>query len=272
MPRAPLARIALPPAERPSDAFVATFERSLGAISRDVVPLPFSVAFHGCVADDLNACIASLGPVSRFAILRGSAGPVLIGMPDNVAAAVTEFAFGGDGSDDRAAARAISPIGHACSQRLIEQLATALAPRLGGASIEKFGSDLADVVPLTVPALACGFSLQANETPLGAIGVIVPLAVVAALENAAGSGESSAEWSAQLAQSIAQARVDLRAVLARPTLSAQAVANLRPGSVIPIPTLTEVALIAEGYRIATGTADAQDGRATVVITRTEFAA
>ena len=90
------------------------------------------------------------------------------------------------------------------------------------------------------------------------------------IENAAGGSIIDEDWGARLADTLGNARINVRCVLARPTLSAGAVARLVPGSVIPIPNLNEVALIAGGYRIATGVADAREGRAAITINRTEF--
>ena len=83
-------------------------------------------------------------------------------------------------------------------------------------------------------------------------------------------GGSEEAFFEQLDEALGTARITVRCVLARPTLSAGEVARLVPGSVIPIPNLNEVALIAGGYRIASGVADARDNRAAITITRTEF--
>jgi flagellar motor switch protein FliM len=114
--------------------------------------------------------------------------------------------------------------------------------------------------------------VTARDVSLGAIGFCVPVQALARIETGASGALADERWGDRLECAIAGARLNVRCVLARPTLSAGAVARLVPGSVIPIPNLNEVALIAGGYRIATGIADARDGRAAIVINRTEFQA
>lgn len=272
---APLARVTLPSTDRPSPSFIARVERALQAIGcGETLPLPFRITLGGCVEDSAASCIASVGQVSGIAVLSSPGGRMLIAIPDIVVSGIAEFAFGGDGSDERANARGVTPIGRAYADRLVGLLAPAIASAIGqpASSIVFGANEPAEIIALHEPALAFGFGLSSGETPLGAIGVIIPLKVLAALETRSASGVGDASWGERLERSVAFARVEVRAVLARPVLSAQAVVDLRPGSVIPIATLSEVTLIAEGFRIASGVADGRDGRATVVINKMEFAA
>jgi flagellar motor switch protein FliM len=146
-----------------------------------------------------------------------------------------------------------------------------VALALPGAETTVLGAtDLpAEAVALKAMALACGFEVMAGEASLGAIGFCVALQTLAGIENSLG-GAIADDWATRLGEALGNARLNVRCVLARPTLSAGEVARLVPGAVIPIPNLNEVALIAGGYRIATGVADTREGRAVIKINRTEF--
>jgi flagellar motor switch protein FliM len=269
---APLAPVAFPATDRPSSNFVARFERGLRAVPDDALGVPVTLSLGGVVEAPFADCLASLGTVSQYAVLSVGGMHGLLGIPDDVQHALVEFAYGGNGSEGLGSGALPTRLGTRLSYRLATSLSAAIAPALPGAGIEVLGvtDNPAEAVPMKALALACGFEVMAGETSLGAIGFCVPVRALAAIETIRGGNAIDDAWTDRLAAAVANARVNVRCVLARPTLSAGEVARLVPGSVIPIPNLNEVTLIAGGYRIATGVADARDGRAAITINRTEF--
>jgi flagellar motor switch protein FliM len=269
---APLAPVAFPAIDRPSANFVARFERSLRTVPDDALGVPVTLALGGVVEAPFVDCLASLGTVSQYAVLSVGGMHGLLGIPDAVQHALIEFAYGGDGSEGLGSTPAPTRLGTRLSYRLATMLTTAIAPALPGAGLEVLGAtdNPAEAVPMKALALACGFEIMAGELSLGAIGFCVPVRALAAIETMAGGNVIDESWGERLSAAVSNARINVRCVLARPTVSAGEVARLVPGSVIPIPNLNEVALIAGGYRIATGIADARDGRAAITINRTEF--
>jgi flagellar motor switch protein FliM len=270
---APPGRIAFPAIDRPSAAFVARVERSLRAVDGDSLGAPFSTSLGGCVEGDFASCVASLGPVSQFSVIAIGDRRGLIGIPDAVLDSMVEFACGGDGSEATGNERGVTALGLAVGARIAAKLAVAVAPIFRGAAVQIEGAtDLpSDAVALKAAALACGFAVEAGGHALGAIGLLVPMQAFADIESGPGCGNDPA-WTERVEGALAQTRTQVRAVLARPLLTAGEVARLTPGAVIPIPTMSEIALIAGGYRIASGVADARDGRAAIRINRTEFQA
>jgi flagellar motor switch protein FliM len=269
---APLAPVAFPATDRPSSNFVARFERSLRGVPDDALGVPVTLSLGGIVEAPFADCLASLGTVSQYAVLSVGGTHGLIGIPDTVQHALVEFAYGGDGSEGLGATTVPTRLGTRLGYRLASVLATAIAPALPGSGISVLGAtdNPAEAVPMKALALACGFEISAGDVSLGAIGFCVPVRALAAIETITGGNAIDDAWADRLSAAVANARINIRCVLARPTLSAGEVARLVPGSVIPIPNLNEVALIAGGYRIATGVADARDGRAAITINRTEF--
>jgi Type III flagellar switch regulator (C-ring) FliN C-term len=269
---APLAPMTFPPTDRPSAGFVTRFERSLRAVPDDALGVPLSLALSGCVEEAFDACLASMGPTSRHIVVSVGGVHGLIGIPDAVLHALVEFAYGGDGSEPAPLPAMPTRLAARFGYRVATMFAGAIAPALPGVEVTVLGAtDVpAEAVPMKASALACGFEVTARDVSLGAIGFCVSVQALARIETGAGGALADERWGDRLENAIAGARLNVRCVLARPTLSAGAVARLVPGSVIPIPNLNEVALIAGGYRIATGIADARDGRAAIVINRTEF--
>jgi flagellar motor switch protein FliM len=271
---APLAPMIFPATDRPSAGFVARLEKGLRAVPSTAVGAPTSFVLSGCVEEEFAACLASIGPTSRHVVVSVGGMHGLIGIPDAVLHALMEFAYGGDGSEPAPTPPALSRLAARFGYRVAAILADAVAPALPGAGMSVLGATDApgDAVALNARALACGFEVMAGSNSLGIVGFCLPMQALAVIENANGGAPVEESWGACLEGAIANARLNVRCVLARPTLSAGEVARLVPGSVIPIPNLNEVALIAGGYRIATGVADARNGRAAIVINRTEFQA
>ena len=266
---APLAPMIFPATDRPSAGFVTRFERALRTI--DFSDTPFALAFSGLVEAPFADCILSMGPTTQHIVVSVSQAHALISIPDAVLPLLIEHAYGGDGSENQPAL-APTPLATRFGYRIATILADAIGPAFGNANIAVLGAtDVpAEAVSIKAHAFACGFQVMAGETSLGAVGFCVAVRTLADLENEAAVAAADLHWSGQLGEALSNARINVRCVLARPTLSAGEVARLVPGSVIPIPNLNEVALIAGGYRIATGVADARDGRAAITINRTEF--
>jgi flagellar motor switch protein FliM len=268
----PLARMVFPVTDQPSARFVTRFERALRALPDDSLGQPWSLALEGCVEAPFADCLASMGPTSRHVVVSVNGMNGLIGIPDAVQHALVEFAYGGDGSEPAPAPPVPTRLAARLGYRIATMVADAMAPALSGAEIAVLGAtDVpAEAVPMKALALACGFTALARGVSLGAIGFCIPVRALAAIENDSGGSLVDNRWEERIETALGSARTTVRCVLARPSLSAGEVARLVPGSVIPIPNLNEVALIAGGYRIATGVADARDGRAAITITRTEF--
>jgi flagellar motor switch protein FliM len=267
---APLAPVVFPATDRPSSGFVTRFERALR--TTNLAGAPFSLALTGVVEAPFGDCLASMGPTAQHIVVSIGGAHGLISVPDAVLPMLIEFAYGGDGSEAAEDIAGSSLLGTRFGYRIGSMLAEAIAPVLHGIDITVLGATEVPVeaVSMKAFALACGFAVMAGETSLGAIGLCVAVRTLADLENAATGTIADQNWATSLGEALGSARVNVRCVLARPTLSAGEVAQLVPGSVIPIPNLNEVALIAGGYRIATGVADARDGRAAITINRTEF--
>lgn len=269
---APLAPVRFPAINRPSAGFVTRFERALRAVPDDALGAPLSLVLSGCIEEAFDACLASMGPTSRHVVISVGGINGLIGIPDAVLHAMIEFAYGGDGSEPAPLPTAPTRLGARFGYRMATSFADAVAPALPGIAMNVLGAtDVpGEAVSMKAPALACGFEVTARDTSLGAIGFCVPMQALAQIENRTGGSLTDERWGERLTEAVAGTRVNLRCVLARPTLSAGEVARLVPGSVIPVPNLDEVALIAGGYRIATGVADTRGGRAAITVKRTEF--
>ncbi len=267
-----LAAVTFPATDRPSAGFVTRCERALRSVPDDALGTPLSMVLSGCFEAAFGDCLASVGPTSRHVVVSVGGIHGLIGIPDAVRHALIEFAYGGDGSEAASAPLAPTRLADRFGDRIATMLAAAIAPALSGVEIAVIGAtDMpAEAVPMKASALACAFEVMAREMSLGTISIYVPVRALAAIESDAGGSTADGSWSARIENAVGAARIKLRCVLARPTLSAGEVARLVPGSVIPISSLNEVALIAGGYRIATAVADAHDGRAAITITRTEF--
>lgn len=266
---APLAPVIFQATDRPSAGFMNRFERALRVV--DFSGAPFSLLFGGIVEASFADCIVSMGPTSHHVVLAIGPTHALVSVPDAVLPMLIEYAYGGDGSEF-APPDTPSLLATRFGYRIATMLVDAIRPALQNSEISVLGAtDVpADAVPLKEPAFACGFEVMVGETSLGAIGFCIAVRTLAILENEAAGTDEDEQWADRLGAALGNARVSIRCVLARPTLSAGEVARLVPGSVIPIPNLNEVALIAGGYRIATGVADARDGRPAITINRTEF--
>ena len=269
---APLAPVIFPAIDRPSAGFVTRFERALRGGLDDALGEPFCLSLSGVVEAPFADCLASMGPTAQHIVVSVNGAHALITIPDAVLPMLIEFAYGGDGSEAAAATLAPTRLAARFGYRMATALAEAVSSTLLGADISVLGgTDLpAEAVPMKALALACGFEVMARGMSLGAIGFCMALQTLAEIENAAGGAADDVGWTARLGDALSNARLNVRCVLARPTLTAGEVARLVPGAVIPIPNLNEVTLIAGGYRIATGVADARDGRAAITINRTEF--
>jgi flagellar motor switch protein FliM len=269
---APLAPVIFPATDRPSAGFVTRFERALRAVPEDTLGGSFSIRLDGCVEAAFADCLASMGPVSSYVVVSVNGTHGLIGIPDAILNAFVEYAYGGDGSEPAPDTATPTRLAARFGYRIATMFADAIGVALPGGEVLVLGAtDVpAEAVPMKATALACGFEVTAGEMSLGAIGFCVPLRTLAAIETMAGGAVTDEGWAERLSVAVSNARINVRCVLARPTLSAGEVARLVPGSVIPIHNLNEVALIAGGYRVATGVADAREGRAAITINRTEF--
>jgi flagellar motor switch protein FliM len=269
---APLAPVVFPATDRPSAGFVTRFERTLRTAPDEMLGAPFTVALGGCVEAPFVDCLASLGPTTQHIVVSVGGAHGLIGIPDAVLHAMVEHAYGGDGSEPAPSTPAPTRLAARLGYRIASLLTDAVSPALSGADVSVLGATdaPAEAVPMKAAALACGFEVTAGDTSLGAIGFCIPVRTLAAIETMSGGVVADEDWAERLGSAVSNARINVRCVLARPTLSAGEVARLVPGSVIPIPNLNEVALIAGGFRIATGVADTRDGRAAIIINRTEF--
>jgi len=79
----------------------------------------------------------------------------------------------------------------------------------------------------------------------------------------------AAQWQQQLAASMLETRMSVRAVLARPELSAAAVAGLAVGDVMPIAKPAQLPLLIGAHRFGMGTLDECDGQAAIRINAME---
>ena len=271
--RAPFAPLTFPAANQPSAGFVTRFERTLRTSPDDTLGAPFSLTLSGLVEAPFADCLASMGPTTQHIVVAIGGAHALISIPDAVLPLLIEFAYGGDGSEAAVLALRPSRLAARIGYRMGTMLVDVIASALPGAEIAvvRATDEPADAISMKAMALAAGFDVMAGDASLGAIGFCVALQTLAGIENTIGGGSAADDdWTARLGDVLGNARLNIRCVLARPTLSAGEVARLVPGAVIPIPNLNEVTLIAGGYRIATGVADARDGRAAITINRTEF--
>ena len=269
---APLFPMRFPAADSPSTAFVTRIERGLRAVDGDVLGAPFVIEFGALAANNFAACMNTIGDISSYVVVALDGAHGLVGIPDAMIHPITEFAFGGDGSDAAANSLAPTRLDAKLAFQIASALLQALAPVLPGAELRVLGATdaPAEVVPVNGQALAIEFTLRAHDLTIGTISALLPLRALAAVENASAGTTTDDDWTSRLEVALASTRIDVRCVLARPTLAAGEVARLVPGAIIPIDSLSEVALIAGSYRIASGTADAHDGRAAILINRTEF--
>jgi len=256
--------------DRPSPQFFDVFKQGLRALPSETLGLDTTLTLSTCGETPLGALLAEIGPTERFAVLGIDGRQGVIGIPDATLDALVDLAFGGDARD--AGPRPPTPLGARLGDRIAAMLAQALAANTPHSAVRLVGATSAPavVVPDDAPAFACAFSIAARGRALGSIGVCLPLAALAGAENAAAQAIEDADWADRLETACGAIRLQVRCVLARPELTAGEIAGLAPGVVIPIPALGEVALIAGGYRIASGSADVHDERAVIVINKTEF--
>jgi len=165
-----------------------------------------------------------------------------------------------------------------------------LLGRLTDAIVDSLVEVWAEVLPLT-PALAGRetnasyaslvrgdelvvvqrFGIIAGMLPRTSIALVYPLAALRPYEAQlsakvhAEPGVGDGEFRERMAKALANVRLPVRTVLARPTLSVDELMNLKPGDVIPITLPPRVPLLVANRRLAEGTIGEQEGRAALRI-------
>ncbi len=208
--------------------------------------------------------------------MRPLKGGLLIALEPAFVSRLVDAFYGGSGAGAMPAGRAkeFTP----AEERLLGRLTDALADVL----VEVW----AEVVPL-VPALAGRetnasyaslvradelvvvqrFSIAAGQLPPTTIDIVYPLVALRPYEAQlsakvhAEPGIADGEFSYRMARALADVRLPVRSVLARPTLSVNELLALKPGDVIPITLPPRVPLIVANRRLAEGTIGEQEGRA-----------
>ncbi len=269
-----LTTVAFPATERPSAGFMTRFERGLRAVADDALGAPLTLALDNIVEASFETCLEKLGTTTRHVVVAIDGVHALASIPDAVLHALIEVAYGGDNSEPAPAPATPTRLAARFGYRIATAFVGAIAPTLGtGGVVVRGATDVPEeAVTMAQAAVACSFCLHTGDVALGSIALTVPVHILARVEIGHEVAVADQRWEHRIERALSNTRLDVRCVLARPTLAAGEVARLRLGSVIPIPTLDEVALIAGGYRIATGSADARNGRAAIVIQRTEFQA
>lgn len=208
--------------------------------------------------------------------MRPLKGGLLIGLEPAFVSRLVDAFYGGSGAGPLPASRAkeFTP----SEERLLGRLTDAL--------IEVLVEVWAEVVPL-VPTLAGRetnasyaslvrgdelvvvqrFSIQAGQLPPTKIDIVYPLVALRPYETQlsakvhAEPGIADGEFRYRMARALADVRLPVRSVLARPTLSVDELLALKPGDVIPITLPPRVPLIVANRRLAEGTIGEQEGRA-----------
>ena len=165
-----------------------------------------------------------------------------------------------------------------------------LLGRLTDAFVDSLVEVWAEVLPLT-PALAGRetnasyasltrgdelvvvqrFGIIAGMLPRTSVALVYPLGALRPYEAQlsakvhAEPGVADGEFRERMAKALANVRLPVRTVLARPTLSVDELMNLKPGDVIPITLPPRVPLLVANRRLAEGTIGEQEGRAALRI-------
>ncbi len=119
------------------------------------------------------------------------------------------------------------------------------------------GWTLSDEEPGSHHTIGTGLYLNGDSLPVMMLGLSGPALAISAVDGSV--------WTAQLEQLGRTVRVPVRAVLARPLLSAAEVVRLRIGDVIPIRASDRVTLLAGRHRVAAGRRGECDGHNSVRI-------
>lgn len=167
-----------------------------------------------------------------------------------------------------------------------ERLATRLADQIA----EKLQEGWAEVMPLTLQLAgretnaAYASLVRPEETVVvhrlaiapgaalpSTISIVYPMASLRPIESLLAArvqddaGPPDTEWRERLADALAEVRMPVRSVLARPELSVSQLLALKPGDIIPITLAPLVPLAVAGRKLAQGTIGEREGRAAMVI-------
>ena len=244
--------------DRPSPAFVSACVRKIANPADRVssslhvgrIVCDLSVGSEGAGEDDWRFALHSEGPT-------GQLGYVAVSRPAVVS--ILETVFGG----------AAQPEIGAPTGRAGEALAGLVASVVAQSVARVF--DTAIISADTDCAMADAIDLDVALHFMAGTCAVVKLAIdpekLAALEHR--PVQVDQHWRPAMDRNLGSVRTTVRAVLARPVLSAAELADLKPGAVLAISSADSVALVTGGMRIAQGTATSSEGVTSVTIDKME---
>lgn len=228
---------------------------------------------------------AGLEPTVAVARYRERAmkGGMLISVPSRLVATLVDIFYGGTGAIDP---ERIS-FG-AAEQRLFDRFAGKAAEALAAAwaDVERlaptvmgssFGvEDVALAKPDDVVVVQ-QFATADPEAGEGCIDIVYPLAALRGMPGLQGTVEIVADepdpmWRMRLSDAVMQARLPVRTVIARPTVSLSRLMALAPGDFIPVTLPPRVPVTVAGRLLAHGTIGEANGRAAIKIDKLEHGA
>jgi flagellar motor switch protein FliM len=211
--------------------------------------------------------------------MRPLKGGMLIAIAPDFVTRLVDVFYGGNGLT---AANSRAKEFTAAEERLISRLTDAI--------VEMLVEVWAEVLPLT-PALAARetnasyaslvrgdelvvvqrFGVVAGHLPPTTLALVYPLSALRPYEAQlsakvhAEPGIVDGEFRERMANALANVKLPVRSVLARPTLTVSELLDLKVGDVIPITLAPRVPLIVANRRLAEGTIGEQEGRAALRI-------
>jgi flagellar motor switch protein FliM len=220
---------------------------------------------------DWTATLPPSVAVARYRI-DGLKGGMLMALPTGLVAAMVDLFYGGSGNVDGARTEfgaAETRFFARVALRLAEAVAAAWADVLVIAPVvvghETVAGDVAfgksaDQVIVQRFALAGGPS---GECAIELIMALAAIRSVAGLQENADAERPDLDpvWAERMSEAVMQARLPVRTVIARPTVSLQRLLSLAPGDIIPVCLPARVPLTVAGRLLAHGTIGEANGRA-----------
>lgn len=234
---------------------------------------PLQVVDFGEWADTVPRT-ASIG-VYRLLPLKGNA---LLRIDYGLVSTLVDCFYGGGGTRPAPPRAEFTPT----EDRLIARLSGEFMSRMAECWADTLMLDPALIVRETGVGFAAGanasdqmvvqrFSIDLIKDEGWPIEIVFPLAALRAVEALTGSkvhDESSRVdpvWQARIARQMGNIRLPARTVLARPSLSLNALIQLKPGDVIPVQINRSLPLIVGDRIVAHGSIGEQEGRAAFMI-------
>ncbi|WP_380872527.1 flagellar motor switch protein FliM [Sphingomonas sp. DBB INV C78] len=231
--------------------------------------------------DRWRADLPSFTSLSLYRLRPLKGGVLAMIEPEFVTAMVDAF-YGGSGTAVKHRAREFTPT----EERLLSRMAdgamegvvqvwsdvTTLSPSFVS---RETNAAYASLVRADEPVVVQRFIISPGTGRSSSLSIVYPLASLRPYETQlaakvhADHGPADSEWRGRMVHALANVRLPVRSVLARPELTVADLMALKVGDVIPITLAPKVPLIVANRRLAYGTIGEQEGRAALMVEHVE---